>query len=145
MILNDFHDALEADVMCKYLDVLKLMFKNNTTLLSVLLNERTLSVLLEKAKQSPDLFVEFLCKLFDGEWLCQADTKIITKILEFYQAECGRYASNREQSFRSNLVNILEFLHNWESSDKKAKIFHTFLSTDNMDILEAILQHLHFL
>lgn len=50
MILNDFHDLLDKELVRKYLEVLKLIFKSNTTLLSVLLNERTLSVLLEKAK-----------------------------------------------------------------------------------------------
>jgi hypothetical protein len=39
--------------------------------------------------------VEFICKLFDGDWLCQTDSKIITKILDFYRNECNRYAKNR--------------------------------------------------
>lgn len=113
-------------------------------MLSVLLNERTLDIMLEKATQSPDLFVEFLCKLFDGDWLCQTDSKIIRKVLDFYKDECNRYSKKIELvSSRSNLINILEFLRNWESDEKKAKIFHTFLSTDNMDILEVILNNIH--
>ena len=38
MILNDFHDSLDKEVVKKFLEVLKMIFKSNTTLLSVLLN-----------------------------------------------------------------------------------------------------------
>ena len=89
--------------------------------------------------------MEFICKLFDGEWLCQTDSKIITKILDFYHDECQRYAKDHKASSQSNLVNILEFLRNWESDEKKSKIFHTFMSTDNMDILETILENFHLM